>query len=161
MTPDGIPAGGGVLTAELRPEIEDVLRRSGDGLSHGATFRLRERGLGDAQIAAERRVSINTTRGFLRSLDALLNGTLPTTKSLALRNSYVYREMLNHPRSGNLDAYVRAQLAKLKSINPAVSFDPLQTRTHQYRVGERESQRAVGDNCQECTAVGILHSGQC
>lgn len=34
----------GALTPELRAEIEDVLRRSGDGLSHGATFRLREQG---------------------------------------------------------------------------------------------------------------------
>jgi endonuclease/exonuclease/phosphatase family metal-dependent hydrolase len=161
VTSEGVPTGAGALTVELRAEIEDVLRRSGDGLSHGATFRLRERGLGEAQIAVERGVSINTTRGFLRSLDALLTGTLLTTKSLALTNSYVYRELLNHPRSDNLDSYVRAQLAKLRSINPDVRFDPLQTRTHQYRVGERKSQKANGDICQECAAIGIIHSGRC
>lgn len=144
----------GTLTAELRAEIEEVLRRSGDGLSHGATFRLREQGLSDAQIAIERGVSIGTTRGFLRSLDSLLNGTLPTTKSLALTNSYVYRELLNHPRSGNLDSYVKAQLAKLKSINPAVGFDPLQTRTHQYRVGERKRNTAIEDSPDKYAAVG-------
>ncbi len=158
---EGVPTSPGALTVELRAEIEEVLRRSGDGLSHGATFQLRERGLGEAQIALERGVSANTTRGFLRSLDALLTGTLPTTKSLALTNSYVYRELLNHPRSDNLDSYVRAQLAKLRSINPGVRFDPLQTRTHQYRVGERKSQKANGDTCQECAAIGIIHSGPC
>jgi hypothetical protein len=80
---------------------------------------------------------------------------------LALTNSYVYRELLNHPRSDNLDSYVRAQLAKLKSINPDVRFDALQTRTHQYRVGERKPQKANGDTCQECAAIGIIHSGRC
>lgn len=156
---EGVPTGAGALTADLRAEIEDVLRRSGDGLSHGATFQLWERGLSEAQIAVERGVGINTTRGFLRSLDALLTGTLPTTKSLALTNSYVYRELLNHARSDNLDSYVRAQLAKLKSINPGVRFDPLKTRTYQYRVGERKPQEQ--DTCLECAAIGITHLGRC
>jgi endonuclease/exonuclease/phosphatase family metal-dependent hydrolase len=145
----------GALNAELRAEIEEVLRRSGDGLSHGATFRLREQGLSDAQIATERGVSIGTTRGFLRSLDALLNGMLPTTKSLALKNSYVYRELLNHPRSEDLDSYVKAQLAKLKSINPNVRFDPLQTRAQQYRVGVRKQKTAIDDSCGKDATVGI------
>lgn len=149
------------LSPELRAEIEDVLRRSGDGLSHGATFRLREQGLSDAEIAAERGVGISTTRGFLRSLDALLAGSLPRTKSLALTNSYVYRELLNHPRSDDLDGYVRTQLAKLKAINPEVRFDPLQTRTHQYRVGERKSRRGNDATCPDCAAIGIVHAGRC
>jgi hypothetical protein len=134
---DRPPALDSSLTLEVQTEIEGVLRRSGDGLSHGATFRLREQGLGDAEIAAVRKVSVSATRVFLRSLDALLSGTLPTSKSAALTNSYVYRELLNHHRSDSLDSYVKAQLRKLKTINPVVSFDPLQTRTHQYRVGER------------------------
>ena len=33
----------------------------------------------------------------------LLTGTLPKTESAALTNSYVYRELLNHARSDNLD----------------------------------------------------------
>ena len=139
-TPDPPPTRDSALTPDMRTEIEDVLRRSGEGLSHGATFQLREQGLGDAEIAAERGVSVGTTRGFLRSIDALLTGDLPTTASAALRNSYVYRELLNHPRSGMLDSYVKAQLRKLKAINPNVRFDPLNTRTHQYRVWERNRQ---------------------
>ena len=160
-TSEGVSAGASALTAELRAEIEEVLRRSGDDLSHGATFQLRERGFSEAQIAVERGVSINTTRGFLRSLDALLAGTLPSTKSLALTNSYVYRELLNHPRSDRLDGYVKAQLAELKSINSDVRFDPLHTRTHQYRVVEMKPQKANGETCQECAAIGVIHSGRC
>lgn len=152
---------GGALTTELRAEIEDILRRSGEGLSHGATFRLREHGLNEAQIAAQRNVSVGATRVFLRSLDALLTETLPTTKSLALTNSYVYRELLNHPRSDNLENYVKAQLHRLQEINPEVSFAPLQTRNHQYRVGERKRVQRMEDSCAECAAVGIIHSGKC
>lgn len=152
---------GSALTPELRAEIEDILRRSSEGLSHGATFRLREQGLNEAQIAAQRNVSVSATRVFLRSLDALLTGILPTTKSLALTNSYVYRELLNHPRSDNLESYVKAQLQGLQEINPEVNFAPLQTRSHQYRVGERKSDQRVEDNCAECAAVGIIHSGKC
>lgn len=148
----------GRLTSEMRTEIEEVLRSSGDGLSHGATFQLREQGLSDAEIAAERGVTVATTRGFLRSLDDLLTGVLPTSKSDALRNSYVYRELLNHPRSEDLDRYVSSQLRKLKEINTAVRFDPLQTRSHQYRVGERKRQQLIGEPCPEC---GTIHSGQC
>lgn len=145
VAPAGTPTSGGTRTSEMRAEMEEVLRRSGDGLSHGATFRLREQGLSDADIAAERGVSVGTTRGFLHSLDALFEGTLPTTKSAALRNSYVYRELLNHPRSDALDFFIKAKLRDLKEINPDVTFDPLKTRTHQYRVGERKRRRPIAD----------------
>ena len=158
---DTPPTRDGALAPELKVEIEGMLRRSGDGLSHGATFRLREQGLGDAEIADVRKVSIAATRVFLRSLDALLTGTLPATKSAALTNSYVYRELLNHHRSDSLDSYVKAQLRKLKTINPVVSFDPLQTRTHQYEAGKRKQDRSIEDSCPECAAVGIFHPGRC
>lgn len=32
---------------------------------------------------------------FLRSLDAVLTGTIATSKSVASNNSYAYRELLN------------------------------------------------------------------
>ncbi|MCV7281688.1 endonuclease/exonuclease/phosphatase family protein [Mycolicibacterium flavescens] len=152
----------GGLTPELRAEIEDILRRSSEGLTHGAVFRLREKGLGLTEIAAERGVSVSSTREFLKSLEALLDGAIPTTKSAALRNSYVYRELLNHPLSTALSRYVGAQLQKLKEVNPEVSSAPLKTRTHQYRVGKRKRPSAtITDPCPDCAAVGIIHSGRC
>jgi hypothetical protein len=103
VTRDEYAAATGGLTPDMLAEIEDVLRRSGDGLSHGATFRLREEGLDDAEISDRRGVGVGATRVFLQSLDMLLTGTLPKTESAALTNSYVYRELLNHARSDNLD----------------------------------------------------------
>ncbi|GJF08911.1 hypothetical protein NGTWS0302_33050 [Mycolicibacterium cyprinidarum] len=161
VTSGEVPTLDGALTPEIRAEIEEVLRASGDGLSHGATFQLRGQGLDDAEIADRRGVSVNATRVFLRSLDALLAGILPTSKSAALTNSYVYRELLNHHTSEELDSYVKAQLAKLRAINRDVRCDPLQTRTHQYRVGQRKQEKPIEDTCPECAAVGIIHAGRC
>jgi hypothetical protein len=53
----------------------------------------------------------------------------------------VYRELFNHTRSDALDTYVKAQLRKLKEINPDVKFDRLETRAFQYRVGKRKRDR--------------------
>lgn len=150
-----------VLTPELRAEVEAILRRSGDGLSHGAIFRLSEEGLTDTQIATARNVSVSAARVFLRSLEALLTGVLPSTKSLALTNSYVYRELLNHPRSDNLDSYAKGQLRRLQVINPSVRSAPLLTRSRQYRVGTPKEARLMEDICPECAALGITHSGRC
>jgi hypothetical protein len=142
----------------LRGEIEDILRRSSDGLEHGAAFRLREQGLTDAEIAAERGVEIGSNRVWLRSLDALLEGYLPTSKTAAEKNSYGYRELLNHPRSEALDRYVMMQLHKLKELNPDVRSDSLNTRPYQYRRGNRKEQSVIGEACPLC---GTVHPGEC
>ena len=152
---------GGGLTPDLRAEIEEILRRSSDGLEHGAAFRLREQGLTDAEIAAARGVEAGSNRVWLRSLDALLTGTLPTSKTAAEKNSYGYRELLNHSRSDNLDRYVKAQLRKLQELNPNIRFDPLHTRPYPYRVGNKKAKREkpVGDA--PCSLCGTLHAGEC
>jgi hypothetical protein len=148
----------GKLTRELRAEIEDILRRSSDGLEHGASFRLRERGLTDAEIAAARGVELGSNRVWLRSLDALLEGYLPTSKTAAEKNSYGYRELLNHQRSDALNRYVMTQLHKLKDLNPAVRLDPLNTRPYQYRKGNRQQERVIRETCSLC---GTVHPGEC
>ncbi len=152
------PEPDGQLTPELRGEIEDILRRSSDGLEHGAAFRLREQGLTDAEIAAERGVEIGSNRVWLRSLDALLEGYLPTSKTAAEKNSYGYRELLNHQRTDALDRYVMTQLRKLKDLNPEVRFDPLNTRPYQYRKGNRKQESVIGEICPFC---GTVHPGEC
>lgn len=153
---------GPVLTHQLRAEIEGILRRTPDGFEHGVGFRLRERGLTDAQII-NKSCGIGTTRRWLSSLDRLLSGTRPTSKSAAKDTSYGYRELFNHHRSDDLDRYVMAQLCKLKAINPEVVFDPLNTRTYQYGGGKRNPERAkpIEEPCPECAAVGIIHPGRC
>jgi len=149
------------LTPALRAEIEAILRRSSDGLEHGASFRLRKQGLTDAEIAAARGVKENSNRVWLRSLDAMLDGYLPKSKTAAEKNSYGYRELLNHARTEALDRYITSQLRKLQELNPAVRIAPLHTRPYQYRVPTRRTKpesQVKNDPCPEC---GTLHAGEC
>lgn len=152
-------ASGPVLTPELRAEIESILRRAPDGFEHGVGFRLRERGLTDTEI-----VNISdgtgTSRPWLNSLDRLLNGIRPTSKSAALDTSYAYRELFNHHRSDELDRYARAWLHELKTINPAeVNFTPLKTRQRKHKPPQRKTMRA--EATEQCPVCGTYHAGEC
>ena len=129
----------GALTPEMLAETEKYLSASSDGLSHGAIHRLRIKGLSAAEISAKRRrVSVQAVRSYLRSLDHLFSGTIPAKKSAALTNSYVCRELLNHPLSPELESYVKARLRDLQEINPDVRQEPLQTRAFQYKITRRK-----------------------
>ena len=151
---------GPVLTPRLRAEIEGILRRSPDGFEHGVGFRLREKGLTDAEII-NKSCGIGTSRRWLSSLDRLLSGTRPTSKSAAKDTSYAYRELFNHRRSDDLDRYARAWLHELKAINPdEVSFEPLKTRAYQYGESKPKPKREklIEQPCPEC---GTSHPGLC
>ena len=155
-----IAGSGPVLTPQLRAEIEGILRRAPDGFEHGVAFRLREQGLTDAEII-NKICGIGTTRRWLNSLDRLLSGTRPTSKSAAKDTSYAYREMFNHRRSDDLDRYARAWLHELKAINPEeVSFEPLKTRAYQYgeSTPKPKRERPTEEPCPEC---GTSHPGLC
>ncbi len=129
--------GHSALTDEMRDEIKRLLRASSDGLEHGAVLRLMEQGLSVEEIAATRSSSVQSIRGWQRSLEHLFEGTIPESKSAVLKNSYVYRELLNHPLSENLRSYVGARLRELIAVNPQVTTGPLQTRPYQYAKGKR------------------------
>lgn len=103
-----------VLTPELRAEIEQHLRAN--PIRHGEVFRDMERGLSADQMATSR---LNATN-FMRSVEAMLAGTLPTTRSAALINSYGYRYLLTCNLSPELHIYVKAFLRRLAAINPEV-----------------------------------------
>lgn len=153
------------MNSEIRAEIERILREeTGDGISHGAAFRLQEQGLKPKEIAEQRGVQVSSTQVFLRSLKHLFAGTLPTSKTGAKENSYVYREFLNHSISPELADYVNARLRELKAINPEVSFEPLNGRAYQYGQGPRKNKpREIPDDeyCQDCKKIGLLHTGEC
>jgi hypothetical protein len=150
----GLPLGLSVVTAnmvamtdtynggpsdEMREEMKKWLRGSSDGLEHGAVLRLMEQGMDVGEIALERDTSATSIRAWMRSLDQLFSGTIPTSRSAALKNSYVYRELLNHPLSPNLHSYVMVRLRDLIEVNPEVTLKPLQTRPFKYAKGERGS----------------------
>jgi hypothetical protein len=145
------------LTPDLRSEIEQILRSSGPGLTHGEVFRYLEQDLNEEEIVGRHGTSLSNIRGFMRSLDHLLEGTMPETKSAARTNSMVYKELLNHDLSPELLNYVKHRLRLLMAINPEINMDPLRTRSHQY--GSKQShqppQKAV------CPSCHIVHAGEC
>lgn len=153
------------MDPEIHAEIERILREeTGDGLSHGAVFRLQREGLTTKEIAAARGVQVDSTQVFVRSLKHLFSGTLPTSKAGAKENSYVYRELIKHTLTPARAAYINARLRELKAINPTVSFEPLNTRAYQYGQGPRKNKpREIPDDeyCQDCKKVGIFHTGVC
>ena len=61
-------------TAEMREEMKQCLRSSGDGLEHGAVLRLMEQGMDVDEIAAQRATSAASIRAWMRSLDQLFTG---------------------------------------------------------------------------------------
>jgi len=145
------------LTPDLRSEIEQILRSSSPGLTHGEVFRYLEQDLNEEEIVDRHGTSLSNVRGFMRSLDHLLQGTMPETKSAARTNSMVYKEMLNHDLSPGLLNYVKHCLRLLMAVNPEITMDPLRTRSHQY--GSKQSretpQKAV------CPSCHIAHAGEC
>jgi len=98
---------------------------------------LMEQGMDVDQIAAQRDTSATRIRAWMRSLDQLFTGAIPTSSSAALKNSYVYRELLNHQLSPDLHGYVMSRLRDLIAINPDITTKPLQTRPYKYAKGKR------------------------
>jgi hypothetical protein len=109
------------LTPELRDEIVRILRSS--DIRHAIVFRDLEEGLSAEQMAARQRTSPANARKLMSSVRYLLDGTLPTSSSMALTNSYVYRELLNFSPSPDLRTYVDTRLRALATRNPSVKVD--------------------------------------
>ena len=151
------PAGTG-LTAEHLIEIEQVLRTSSPGLTHGEVFRFMEQGLDVEEIAERHGSSIANVRNFMASLTHLLNGTLPETKSAARTNAFVYKEMFNHSLSPGLQSYVERRLRQLRDINPEITMEPLRTRSHQY---PRRSRPRIKLQEKPCALCRLVHPGDC
>ena len=84
-----------------------------------------ERGLDVDQMDTSR----GNARNFRNSVEAMLTGTLPTTKSAALVNSYGYRYLLGCDLSPELRSHTTRFLRQLNAINPEVRInEPLQIR---------------------------------
>lgn len=145
------------LTAELRPEIERILRNSSPGLTHGELFRYSEQGLGEEEIVARHGTGLSNVRNFMRSLDHLFGGTIPDTKSAARKNSMVYKELLNHDLSPELLSHVKQQLRSLMLVNPKINMAPLRTRNYQYSANPRP--HVVTDSM--CPRCRLVHAGEC
>jgi hypothetical protein len=151
----GLPVSG--PTAEYRREIEQILRASSPGLTHGEVFRYMERGLDAPEIATSHGSSLSNVRNFMRSLTHLFDGTFPESRSAARTNAFVYKELLNHPLSSGLRSYVELCLRRLMAINPEITMEPLRTRSHQYAPA-KPRQKTQETLCRRCF---LQHAGEC
>jgi hypothetical protein len=110
------------LTPELRAEIAQHLRESSD-IRLGMVFQDMERGLTVEQIASSQCIPLNGARGYVRGVEELLSGKLPTTPSAALNWARIYRYLQDCNLSPALRSYVKLCLRQLQAINPEIRVD--------------------------------------
>ncbi|PQP50685.1 hypothetical protein [Mycolicibacterium austroafricanum] len=148
----------GALTADLLLEIERHLQAS--PMRHGEIFRHMNH-MTLEEMASRCGKSLSHIRNFKRSLDLLLNGRLPDPGSvtMAMTNSFVYRELKNFSCTTELERYVDARLRALKAINPNVNVnEPLPRRALQCTPARRAVVATRGpvretEVCSECSTT--------
>ena len=145
------------LKPELRDEIAQHLRESSD-IRGGRTLRDMERGLTVEQIAASQRTSVDNARNYVRGIEAMLRGELPTAHSMALKGSRGY--LLGCNLSPALRSYVTSCLHRLRAINPKVRVEePFRPGTlHEAGTLAREAAAIQKTACPTCHMV---HAGEC
>ncbi len=117
------------LTPQLRDEIERLLHSGSPGFSHGEVLRSIEQGLTAEQIAARHHRSGADVEAYMKSLQHLLVGTIPTSRAAAAINAAAYRELLSRELSPELQSYADERLRRLLAINPdATRAAPAPTR---------------------------------
>lgn len=82
-----------------------------------------ESGLDVEQIAVKQGTSITNVRAYVRGVDAVLSGELPTTPALALKGVRTYRLMLRFNLSPELRSYVTTCIRQLAMVNPEIRLD--------------------------------------
>lgn len=115
------------LNPALRAEIEEILHAARDQNRHAMAFSGLRRGLGAKEIAAEWDKSPSYVSMVLRSLRLMLDGELPERPSIALTNSFGYRELLDYKPSAALREHAAACLRVLRQRNPKVRLEPMGT----------------------------------
>jgi len=116
------------VTRELRDEIGRHLRAS-KGIRHGMTFRDMEEGLDAEQIASRQGISVAAAKSYMRGVEELLSGTLPTAPSPAEKWARTYRYLASCDLSPSLRSYITSCLHQLATINPDIDVN------QQYRPG--------------------------
>jgi hypothetical protein len=107
---------------------------------------------------------MGTTRAnaqnFKNSVEAMLEGALPTTRSAALTNSYGYRYLLGCDLSPELRNHTTAFLQRLAKINPEVRIDaPLHIRALPITKPRRRPANTTPDKV--CLRCNLAHAGEC
>ena len=121
------------LTPELRMEIEKILSNVENNNRHAMAFRGLNEGLRTKELARQWDKSQSYASMVVRSLRLLLAGEVPDRPSIALTNSFGYRELLDYQPSAALRAYVRDRLRLLQERNPRVRLEPMGHSVHAER----------------------------
>jgi hypothetical protein len=147
------------LTPELRAEIAQHLRASSDNRG-GMILRDMERGLTVEQIASSQRTTVDNAKNYVRGIEDMLSGKLPTAPSMALKASNGYRYLLGCNLSPALRSYVTSCLRRLAVINPEVRVEkPFRPGTlHDAGTLVREAAATQKTACPTCHMV---HAGEC
>jgi hypothetical protein len=111
-----------IFTPELRAEIAQHLRES-SGIRLGMVPRDIERGLTAEQIASSQGIPLDSARGYVRGVEAVLSGKLPTTPSSALKRARTYRYLRGCNLSPALRSHVTSCLGHLAAINPEIRVE--------------------------------------
>ena len=117
------------LTPELRDEIAQHLRAS-SRTRIAITFQNVEEGLDAEQIAERQGITLAAARAYMRNVEEMLSGKLPTTPSSALGWSRNYRDLYGRDLLACAPRLRDSCLHYLHTINPEVRVDePLGHRT--------------------------------
>ena len=147
------------LTPELRDEIAQHLRES-SGIRLGMVLRDVEGGMDAAQIASNQGIPLNGARGYVRGVEEVLGGKLPTAPSQALKWARIYRYLLGRNLSPALRSYVKSCLHQLRAINPEIRVDePFRPGT----LGGSATHARPDDTVQTtaCPTCHMVHAGDC
>jgi hypothetical protein len=121
------------LTPEMRMEIEKIFGINENDTRHAMAFRGLTNGLGTRDLAEEWNKSQSYASMLVRSTRLILDGEIPQRPSIALTNSFGYRELLDHRPSPALREYIFACLRTLQTRNPRVRLEPMGTATYAER----------------------------
>jgi hypothetical protein len=147
------------LTPELRAEIAQHLRASSD-IRGGMILRDMERGLTVEQIASSQRTTVDNARNYVRGIEDMLSGRLPTTPSSALKASRGYRYLLGCDLSPALRSHVMSCLRQLAAINPEIRVEePLRAGTL-HDAGTLAC-KAAAIQATACPMCQLVHAGEC
>jgi hypothetical protein len=158
------------LTPELRDEIERLLHTSDPGFNHGEVLRSIEQGLTAEQIAAKHRTSTADVEAYMKSLQHLLVGTIPASRSAARTNAAAYRELLARELSPTLRSYADERLQRLLAINPDATRAapaPTRVRTAAPKPAARATSKPTRTPIPEptrdkmCPDCFQVHAGEC
>ncbi len=119
------------------------------------------RDLSDVEMAQEAAVAGQSIRAdgiasVRRIVNLTLNDELVTAPSEAEEQANMYRELLNYPRSRELDQHIATRLAQLRALGPNVRLTPL----GDVRLGANDASRP-GRPEQKCPQCSLTHAGEC